>query len=190
MSAVVHHSERHAVIHLRNLRKLAARLHRHAPALPLRTLAGSVSSTAAVLGYRSSGALIAGTAAVASTFPALSRSTTFDAGASTEPRLCTVTFTRLPSTLTSSSPMPRSGRDQYGTPFATSFNSMTVVTCGGNVISRSRLRSNSSVRVLTSRNGAVGRSTLHTLRDLPLAGIDLPSSHLRLHRNRSRGCKR
>src|SRR5262249_38287746 len=82
------------------------------------------------------------------------RTTTLELGASTDPRLCTVTFTRRPSTFTSSFPIPRSGRDQYGTPLATSLSSITVVTCGGNVTSTSRLRSNVSVRVLTSLNGA------------------------------------
>ena len=74
--------------------------------------AGMASVTCAVFGMRSSGAFSAGTAAVASVFPALSRSTTFDAGASTEPRLCTVTVIFAPSTFTSSAPIPKSGLDQ------------------------------------------------------------------------------
>jgi ABC-type glutathione transport system ATPase component len=75
-----------------------------------RPTAGSV--TVARDGFISIGARSTGTRPLAITFPARFRSTRRAAGASTEPRLCTVTCIALPSTRTSSASIPRSGRDQ------------------------------------------------------------------------------
>src|SRR5665213_806058 len=74
--------------------------------------AGSLSATVAVFGSKSVGAFSSGVRAFATTLPARSRTTTIAGGASTAPRLWTVTVIPLFVIFTSPRSMPRSGRDQ------------------------------------------------------------------------------
>src|SRR6185312_13569464 len=73
---------------------------------------GSLRVTVAFFGSRSTGAFSIGVRAFATTLPARSRTTTVAGGASTAPRLWTVTVRPPFIIFTSSRSMPRSGRDQ------------------------------------------------------------------------------
>jgi len=106
------------------------------------------SDTTAVRGFRSTGGRRAGTPADASSRPARSRRTTRAAGASTAPRLCTVTEIERSLTTTSRGAIPRSGRDQYGVPFETRRASITVTVRGANDTGSSSPRSSATVRVI------------------------------------------
>jgi hypothetical protein len=80
---------------------------------------------------------------------------------------------------TSSCEIPRSGRAQYGTPFATSFRFTTVLTLGGNAFQSYRALNST---VLGSGITSIAAVCIETLHKLPPTGLNIPGRQVRLHR--------